>query len=48
MAEGARVEGPEPDVAHLEVSKAVGEHASAAVRAGIAPDSHARALRAHA
>jgi hypothetical protein len=37
MAERARADGPEPDVAHLEVSKAVGEHAGAAVRAGIAP-----------
>ena len=39
MAERALAEGPEPDVAQFEVGKAVGEHAGAAVRAGIAPDS---------
>ena len=39
MAERARAEGPERDVTHFEVSKAVSEHAGAAVRAGIAPNS---------
>jgi DNA-binding transcriptional MerR regulator len=39
MAERALAEGPEPDVAQFAVGKAVGEHAGAAVRAGIAPDS---------
>ncbi len=39
MAERALAEAPEPDVAQFEVGKAVGEHAGAAVRAGIAPDS---------
>jgi hypothetical protein len=39
MAERALAEGAEPDAAQFEVGKAVGEHAGAAVRAGIAPDS---------
>ncbi len=39
MAERALAEAPEPDVAQFDVGKAVGEHAGAAVRAGIAPDS---------
>jgi DNA-binding transcriptional MerR regulator len=39
MAERALVEGPEPDGTQFELSNAVGEHAGAAVRAGIAPDS---------
>ncbi len=39
MAERARAEGPEPDVAQFEVGKAVGEHAGAAARAGVAPGS---------
>lgn len=39
MAERALAEGPPPDPAQFEVGKAVGEHAGAAVRAGVAPDS---------
>ena len=39
MAERARAEGHEPDVAQFEVGQAVGEHAGAAVRAGVAPES---------
>jgi DNA-binding transcriptional MerR regulator len=39
MAERALAEGPEPDPAQFEVGKAVGDHAGAAVRAGVAPDS---------
>lgn len=39
MAERARAEGPEPDVSQFEVGKAVGEHAGAAVRAGVDPGS---------
>jgi DNA-binding transcriptional MerR regulator len=39
MAERAKAEGPEPDVAQFEVGKAVGEHAGAAVRAGVDPAS---------
>jgi DNA-binding transcriptional MerR regulator len=39
MARRARAEGPAPDPAQFEVGKAVGEHAGAAVRAGVAPDS---------
>ncbi len=39
MADRARVEGPEPDVAQFEVGKAVGEHAGDAVRAGVDPGS---------
>ena len=39
MAERARAEGPEPDPAQFEVGKAVGEHAGAAVRAGVDPTS---------
>ncbi len=39
MAERALAEGPEPDPAQFEIGQAVGEHAGAAVRAGIAPDS---------
>jgi DNA-binding transcriptional MerR regulator len=39
MAERALAEGPEPDVAQFAVGKAVGEHAGAAVSAGIAPNS---------
>ena len=39
MAERARAEGPEPDLERVALGKAVGEHAGAAVRAGIAPDS---------
>ncbi len=41
MAERALADGPEPDPAQFEVGKAVGEHAGAAVRAGVAPDSPA-------
>ncbi len=45
MAQRALAEGPEPDVAQFEVGKAVGEHAGAAVRAGVAPESeHALAV----
>jgi DNA-binding transcriptional MerR regulator len=40
MAQRALAEGPAPDPTQFEVGKAVGEHAGAAVRAGIAPDSH--------
>ena len=39
MAERARAEGPEPDVARFEVGKAVGEHAGAALREGVDPAS---------
>ena len=39
MAERARAQGPEPDVAQFEVGKAVGEHAGAAVRGGVDPAS---------
>ncbi len=39
MAERALAEGPAPDSGQFELGKAVGEHAGAAVRAGIAPDS---------
>jgi DNA-binding transcriptional MerR regulator len=39
MADRARAEGPEPDPARFAVGRAVGEHAGAAVRAGVAPDS---------
>ncbi|MGI8414401.1 MAG: MerR family transcriptional regulator [Solirubrobacteraceae bacterium] len=39
MAERARAEGPEPDVAQFEVGKAVGEHAGAALRAGVDAES---------
>ncbi len=39
MAERARAEGPEPDVAQFEVGKAVGEHAGPAARAGVDPAS---------
>ncbi len=39
MAERARAEGPESDPAQFEVGKAVGEHAGAAVRAGVDPRS---------
>jgi DNA-binding transcriptional MerR regulator len=39
MAERARAEGPEPSVAQYAVGKAVGEHAGAAVRAGVDPAS---------
>jgi len=39
MAERALAEGPEPDAAQFEVGKAVGEHAGAALRAGITPES---------
>ena len=39
MAERARAEGPEPDVAQFEIGKAVGVHAGAAVRDGIDPGS---------
>jgi DNA-binding transcriptional MerR regulator len=39
MAQRALAEGPAPDSAQFELGKAVGEHAGAAVRAGIAPDS---------
>jgi DNA-binding transcriptional MerR regulator len=39
MAERARAEGPEPDVSQFEAGKAVGEHAGAAVKAGVAPAS---------
>ncbi|MDQ3879575.1 MAG: MerR family transcriptional regulator [Chloroflexota bacterium] len=39
MAERALAEGPEPDAAEFEVRKAVSEHAGAASRDGIAPDS---------
>ena len=39
MAERALAEGPAPDSGQFELGQAVGEHAGAAVRAGIAPDS---------
>jgi DNA-binding transcriptional MerR regulator len=39
MAERALADGPEPDPAQFEVGKAVGEHAGAAARAGVAPGS---------
>lgn len=39
MAERARAEGPAPDPAQLEVSKAVGEIAGPAARAGVDPAS---------
>jgi DNA-binding transcriptional MerR regulator len=39
MAQRALAEGPAPDPAQLELGRAVGEHAGAAVRAGVAPDS---------
>jgi DNA-binding transcriptional MerR regulator len=39
MAQRALAEGPVPDPAQFELGKAVGEHAGAAVRAGIAPDT---------
>ncbi len=39
MAERARTEGPEPDVARFDVGKAVGELAGPACRAGIDPGS---------
>ncbi|MEX5710481.1 MerR family transcriptional regulator [Parafrankia sp. FMc6] len=39
MAERARAEGPEPDVAQFEVGKAVGELAGPAARAGVDPAS---------
>ena len=41
MAERARADGPEPDVAQFEVGKAVGEQAGTALRNGIDPDSPA-------
>ena len=41
MAERAAAEGPEPDASQLAVGKAVGEHAGAAVRAGVDPASAA-------
>jgi DNA-binding transcriptional MerR regulator len=41
MAERAMAEGPQPDATQFELGKAVGEHAGAALRAGIAPDSPA-------
>lgn len=45
MAERARAEGPGPDVAQFAVGKAVGEHAGAAVAAGLDPASpQARAV----
>lgn len=45
MAERARAEGPEPDPAQFAVGKAVGEHAGAAVAAGLDPSSpEARAV----
>ena len=39
MAERAREEGPEPDVAQFEIGKAVGEIAGPAARAGVDPAS---------
>lgn len=39
MAQRALAEGPAPDAAQFELGTAVGEHAGAAVRAGVAPDS---------
>ncbi len=39
MAERARAEGPEPDVAQFELGKAVGEIAGPAARAGVDPAS---------
>lgn len=39
MAERALAEGPAPDPAGLELGMAVGEHAGAALRAGVAPES---------
>lgn len=43
MAERALADGPAPDESQFELGKAVGEHAGAALRAGIEPDSE-RAL----
>lgn len=39
MAQRALAEGPASDAAQFELGTAVGEHAGAAVRAGVAPDS---------
>jgi DNA-binding transcriptional MerR regulator len=39
MAERARAEGPQPDVAQLAIGQAVGEQAGAAVAAGVDPAS---------
>jgi DNA-binding transcriptional MerR regulator len=39
MAERALAEGPQPDPEQFELGQAIGEHAGAAVRAGVAPDS---------
>ena len=39
MADRALADGPEPDPAQFELSKAVGAQAGDAVRAGVAPDS---------
>ncbi|MDE3206831.1 MAG: MerR family transcriptional regulator, partial [Acidobacteriota bacterium] len=39
MAERARSEGPEPDVAQFEIGKAVGEIAGPAARGGVDPAS---------
>jgi len=39
MAQRARAEGPEPDVAQFEVGKAVGELAGPAMRSGVDPGS---------
>jgi DNA-binding transcriptional MerR regulator len=39
MAQRAREEGPEPDVARFDVGKAVGQHAGPAARAGVDPAS---------
>lgn len=39
MAQRAQAEGPAPDVAQFEVGKAVGEHAGAAARDHVAPES---------
>jgi DNA-binding transcriptional MerR regulator len=39
MAQQALAEGPAPDPAQFELGKAIGEHAGAAIRAGIAPDT---------
>ncbi|HWK25827.1 MAG TPA: MerR family transcriptional regulator [Solirubrobacter sp.] len=39
MAERALAEGPAPDLGQFELGKAVGEHAGAAARTGVAPGS---------
>jgi DNA-binding transcriptional MerR regulator len=39
MAERALADGPAPDTSQFELGKTVGEHAGAALRAGVGPDS---------